>query len=106
MRKSLALVLCAITGQVAQTNPVVAEDLPNFDIRKSCRADVSAYGGGDRATGCIADEQKARATLVAQWNQFAPDSRNRCVAMENDIAGAQSYVELLSCLQTAKIAPR
>jgi hypothetical protein len=50
----------------------------------------------------VADEQNARATLVSQWTQFAPDSRSRCMQMVGDPAGPQSYVELLTCLQMAK----
>jgi hypothetical protein len=80
----------------------VADDVPTFDVRKSCHADVQAYPGGGPAAACLADEQRAREVLVSQWMQFAPESKTRCTRMVNDIAGTQSYVELLSCLQDAK----
>ena len=45
----------------------------------------------------MADQNSAREDLVRQWAQFAPDSRARCTAMATSIAGAESYVELLTC---------
>ena len=39
--------------------------------------------------------------LVRQWAQFAPASKTRCTGIAKSIAGAQSYVELLTCLQMA-----
>ena len=51
---------------------------------------------------CMADQIKARDDLVRQWAQFAPDSRARCTQMVTGIAGMESYVELLTCLQMAK----
>ena len=79
-----------------------ADDVPIYDIRKSCKADTQAYQGTSTAQGCMTDEQNARATLVSQWTQFASDSRAKCARMVGDNAGPQSYVELLTCLQMAK----
>ncbi len=79
-----------------------ADEVPTFDVRKSCKVDVQAYQGTGTAAGCMTDEQNAREILVSQWTQFGADSRARCTKMVNDIAGAQSYVELLSCLQDAQ----
>jgi hypothetical protein len=81
---------------------VRADEVPKYDVNKSCKADVKAYQGAGQQSGCLADEQNARQTLVAQWNQFTPDSRSRCAQMVGDPAGPQSYVELLTCLQMAK----
>jgi hypothetical protein len=84
----------------------VADEVPTYDVRKSCKADVQAFqgtaSGQASPTACLNDEQNARATLVAQWTQFAPESRSRCMLMVGDPAGPQSYVELLTCLQMAK----
>ncbi|HEY6755679.1 MAG TPA: hypothetical protein VI077_13390 [Pseudolabrys sp.] len=92
-----------------QVHRALADDVPTYDVRKSCKTDVQAYQGSGTAapgtntpSGCVADEQKARATLVSQWTQFAPDSRTRCSQMVGDPGGPQSYVELLTCLQMAK----
>ena len=77
----------------------VGDDVPTYDVRKSCKADVQAYSTAQSVAGCLTDEQNARATLVSQWTQFAPESRSRCAQMVGDVAGPQSYVELLTCLE-------
>src|ERR1700751_4948127 len=91
-----AIVICA--------SPLAAraDEVPKYDVSKSCKTDVQAYQGTGNREGCMADEQSARQTLVAQWTQFAPESRSRCSQMVGDPAGPQSYVELLTCLQMAK----
>jgi len=85
--------------------PVLAQDVPNFDLRKTCKTDVQAFQGtaGGQASnpGCVRDEQEARATLVSQWAQFAPTTKRECMGLQGDAAGPQSYVELLTCLQMA-----
>jgi len=86
----------------ALPHSAVADDVPRYDVRKSCKADVQAYSSAQNVAACLADEQDARETLVSQWTQFAPDSRARCSKMVGDVAGPQSYVELLTCLQMAK----
>jgi hypothetical protein len=106
MNKTSALLLGAVIRQVTQMHPALADEIPQFDIQKNCNIDVRAYGSGETKAACIADEQKAKATLVAQWTRFSPGSRSRCMSMVNDIAGGQSYVELLTCLQVARYAPR
>jgi len=102
MTKFVMLIATVVVSVCVQPLASVADEVPTFDIRKSCHADVKAYPGGGSAAGCLADEQKAREVLAGQWTQFGPESRTRCAQMVNDIAGTQSYVELLSCLQDAK----
>jgi hypothetical protein len=106
MDKTSALLIGALVSQVVLMNPVFADDVPQFDIQKNCNVDVRAYGSGQTRAACIADEQKAKTTLVAQWARFSADSRSRCMTMVGDIAGRQSYVELLTCLQVSRYAPR
>jgi hypothetical protein len=96
MLVAIAAILCA------SPPAAVADDVPTFDIRKNCKADVQAYSTAGTVASCLADEQNARTTLVSQWTQFTPESRSRCAQMVSDIAGSQSYVELLTCLQMAK----
>jgi hypothetical protein len=55
---------------------------------------------------CLADEQRAHESLVSKWTRFAPENRANCVQAATDVAGAQSYVELLTCLQVAKDVKR
>ena len=82
-----------------------ADEVPTFDLRKTCKADVQAYqstaGGQASDPGCLRDEQEARATLVSQWKKFSPASIRECVGLQGDAAGPRSYVELLTCLQMA-----
>ena len=105
---AMLISVCAVAFGV-QVYRVAADEVPTYDVRKSCKTDTQAYQGPGTAgpgssttAACVADEQTARATLVSQWTQFAPDSRSRCMQMVGDPAGPQSYVELLTCLQMAK----
>jgi hypothetical protein len=102
MTKLVMLITAAVISVCVQPLAAVADEVPTFDVRKSCHADVQAYPGGGSAAGCLVDEQKAREVLVSQWMQFGPESRASCTRMVNNIAGTQSYVELLTCLQDAK----
>jgi len=104
-------IMAATTAVIICASPLAvrADEVPTYDVRKSCKTDTQAYQGrgtaapgANTASACAADEQTARATLVTQWTQFAPDSRSRCTQMVGDPAGPQSYVELLTCLQMAK----
>jgi hypothetical protein len=98
------VMLMATTAACICMQPLaaVADEVPTYDVKKSCHADVQAYPTGGSAEGCLADEQKAKDVLVSQWAQFGAESRARCSQLENDIPGDQSYVELLTCLQTAR----
>jgi hypothetical protein len=100
------LIALAAATLCAQPPTAIADDVPKFDVRKSCKADVQAYQsnaeGQASSAACLKDEEGARTTLVSQWTQFGQESRTRCVRMVGDGAASQSYVELLTCLQMAK----
>ncbi len=98
------VVALAVLGCLCQPFTAFADDVPTFDVGKSCRVDVQASAGQSTAGACMADEQRARQTLLAQWTTFTAESRTACGKMVNDIPGLQSYVELLTCLQTTKIS--
>src|SRR5579859_6105725 len=102
MTRFVMLIITAVITVCVQPLSAVADEVPAFDFKKSCHVDVQAYPAGGGAAACLADEQRAMEVLVSQWTQFAPENRTRCTRMVNDIAGTQSYVELLSCLQDAK----
>jgi hypothetical protein len=106
MTKLAMLASAAAMSLGGQITAAIADEVPTFDIRKSCKVDVQAFQGSASgqasSTGCLKDEENARTTLVSQWTQFAQDSRTRCVRMVGDGAASQSYVELLTCLQLAK----
>jgi hypothetical protein len=84
---------------VAQSLAVLADEVPTFDIGKSCKT-----SGSDQEIrkGCQGDERDARATLVSKWTQFTSASKQECVQLQGDGSGPQSYVELLTCLEMAK----
>jgi hypothetical protein len=104
MTKLVMLIITAVISISVLPLAAVADEVPTLDVKKSCHADVQAYPGGGSATGCLADEQKAKEALVSKWTQFGPESKARCMREQNDIPGTQSYVELLSCVQAAEIA--
>ena len=94
MLPSLAAIAVALSASVA-----AAQEVPTLDVTPLCRAQAKA--SQDLADACLADEKKARDDLVRRWAQFSADSRARCTGIAKSIAGAQSYVELITCLQMA-----
>ena len=102
---NFAMLVVGAVAVVAQSFAAFADEVPTFDLRKTCKADVLAYqstaSGQASDTGCLSSEQAARTTLVSQWTQFSPASKRECVLLQGDAAGPQSYVELLTCLQMA-----
>jgi hypothetical protein len=95
-----------LTAIALSWQPIVAiaDDVPTYDVRDTCRAESAQDASTGAAAACLADEQKARETLVAQWTQFPPETRTSCMELEGGITGVRSYVELLTCLQIAKQA--
>ena len=86
---SMMAVLAAVSLGLPMS-AAVGDDVPTYDMRKSCKADVQAYSTAQSVAGLSSRiEQNARATLVSQWTQFAPESRSRCSQMVGDVAGPQ-----------------
>src|ERR1700736_6795567 len=82
----------------------VADNVPKFDIARSCKLDVAATAGltvDQSMKSCVNDEQKARQQLASQWSKFPAPSRASCTSQES-IGGTPSYVSLLTCLQFAQ----
>ena len=100
------MMLLSLAAVVLGSQPIaaLADDVPTYDVRSTCRAESQDGPGAGTTAACLADEQKARETLVAQWAQFAPESKRSCAQLEGVTAGLRSYVELLTCLQIAKDA--
>ena len=92
-------------GYTAHAQAKESDEVPTFDLRKTCKADVLPYqataSGQASNSNCHSSEQDARTTLVSQWTQFSPASKRECVLLQGDAASPQSYVELLTCLQMA-----
>jgi hypothetical protein len=74
-----------------------ADDLPTYNLSPSCRGETTTQAG-DRS--CLSDEQRAHDTLLQQWSKFSAVDRANCLNVE-EVGGAPSYVELLTCLQMA-----
>jgi hypothetical protein len=83
----------------------VSESLPNLNVEPGCRA-VASMGNALNATlkTCMRDEDRARADLQKQWDQFSVAERERCAALTGQ--GAPSYVELRECLITSRQAKK
>jgi len=90
----------------------VADNVPQFNIERGCRADNTntsglSVGMDESTKRCIYDEQAAQDQLQAQWSEFAPSDRTMCTANEKDVPGATpSYVDLLTCLQGQQLAKK
>ncbi|PJG50552.1 hypothetical protein CVM73_35805 [Bradyrhizobium forestalis] len=87
----------------------VSDRVPHLNVEALCKATVA----DDKANGivlgqslekCMSDETDAQQQLVALWSANAGPVRDRCEAEASSIAGAQSYVDLLSCIQAAELA--
>ncbi len=81
----------------------VADRLPTFETARNCEAELKAVGSsqGQTVQQCIADENSARAEIEAQWAQFSPGLRDRCIS-ETQVGGSPSYVDVLECLRMGK----
>ncbi len=80
-------------------------EVPKFNIGPTCRA-ASANSRVHRPQGaCERDEGNARDTLKQHWTSYALADRERCSRMVQT-GGSPSYVELLTCLQTAQEAAK
>ncbi len=78
----------------------VADTVPRYDVRPTCRAavDLIAGGAGGRTVeNCLAGEEGARKELEKDWSKFPSAERSRCVATMGN-GGSPSYVELAVCL--------
>ncbi|WP_076863820.1 hypothetical protein [Bradyrhizobium mercantei] len=93
-----ALLALSLVGQP----PVpVSDSVPNYDIKTLCAdvsADDTASGLAQDASKCTSDETIARQQLEAIWSTAPAGPRASC-ELEAGTGGAQSYVELLICLQ-------
>ncbi len=92
----------------AQLVITVADGVPKFDISRGCRVDSTqafdlSTGQNETVKRCVADEQQALTQLQTQWSQFLGSDKAQCTE-EANIGGTPSYVDLLTCLQSAKLA--
>jgi len=85
---------------VEATSPV-----PNIDVAKTCRAaekaitDIFKDSTAANFESCMRAQREARDNLVKDWTTYSAPDRARCI---NPSDYMPSYVEWLSCLETAK----
>jgi hypothetical protein len=78
----------------------VADAVPTYDIRRTCKAAVTLAAGSEGRTvdSCVAGEETARKDLVKEWAKVPAAERTQCVGTVA-VGGSPSYVELLICLE-------
>ena len=84
----------------------VADRVPEFDIARSCKLDLTATAGlsvDQSLKNCVNDEKRARQKLGSQWSKFSAPSKAQCIPQEQ-IGGTPSYVSLITCLQMGQWA--
>ena len=88
----------------AQLATPVADRAPQFNTEPTCRGAATASTAirSDRDV-CMQKEQAARAELDKHWVGFPAPDRSRCVS-STAAGGIPSYIQLLTCLETAKQA--
>src|SRR5688572_23189283 len=89
---SLAAIFFALTASGA-----IAQQVPKLDISALCKAEAKA--APDFSNNCMVAQTDAREKLIKQWAKFPPADRASCTQMVTSIRNAQSYVELLTCLE-------
>ena len=85
--------------------------VPVFNIRAACRAlarvpeaRLAGVDAADASKNCLEDEQRARAKLSTEWQQFKPDDVRKCVGVSGQGGTEPVYTELLTCLEMARDA--
>ena len=102
MAKSWPIVLVAAGTLIAGA---ALAQVPTLDIGPTCRAAASGSNAPDPEAACKRDEDQARAALEKRWTDFPASERRRCTSL-TQMGGSPSYVELLTCLETAAEAAK
>ena len=78
----------------------VADTVPRYDVRATCRKAVALAGGseGRSVENCMAGEDTARKDLEKEWAKVPAAERTQCIGTVA-VSGSPSYVELLTCLE-------
>jgi len=97
MRTLIFAVAAIVAASWAIDQAPAADRIPAFDIVRNCGAEAADVGT-ESAADCTKDETDAKNELEKSWPQFGASDKQACVG-ESSIGGAQSYVELLTCLE-------
>ncbi len=79
----------------------VADTVPRYDVRSTCRKAVALASGGEgnrTVENCMAAEEGSRKDLAKSWAKAPTAERTQCIGTVA-IGGSPSYVELLTCLE-------
>jgi hypothetical protein len=78
----------------------VADQIPRYDITRTCRAAVAMTSGSQGRTteNCVTGEEAARKDLEKHWSNAPAAERTQCAGTVA-VGGSPSYVELLICLE-------
>jgi hypothetical protein len=91
---ALAAIVPAFTIDWARA----ADEVPEFDIARECKAETSSAGSIEGAAHCTSDETTAKNQIAKRWSSYSASQKKECVG-ETVIGGEKSYVELLTCLE-------
>jgi hypothetical protein len=102
------LIPVSILMLASQLVIAVADEVPQFDMRRGCKIDSNAdanFSMNETVKRCVNDEQTAKTQLQTQWASFIGSDRAMCMASTTgDTATPPSYVDLLTCLQDQQLA--
>ena len=98
MRTFIFAATAMVAASWAADQASAADRIPAFDIVRNCSAEVASTGIGTGVASCTKDETDAKNELDKSWPQFGASNKQYCVE-ESSIAGDESYVELLTCLE-------
>ena len=79
----------------------VADVVPRYDMKPTCRAAVALAAGGDGGRSienCMAGEEQARKEIDNAWLKTPSAERSQCIGTVA-VGGSPSYVELVVCLE-------
>ena len=102
---SILSAFCGVSAPVMPESVVVAQagGVPHLEFAQGCRD--SARGDAAFLNTCMRDEESARQKLTGEWEAFPHGDRAQCTALARlGGGGLQSYVELITCLELAKVA--
>jgi hypothetical protein len=99
-------ILSVVTASFIGSLVATAQELPRFDISRTCRAEVTSAGDMIAASPCANDEQRSHDELAKQWSQLPTEIKKTCVSTATESGGIESYVELLTCIQIVKDASK
>jgi hypothetical protein len=78
----------------------VADTVPRYDVRPTCRAAVALTAGSEGRTveSRMAGEERSRKDLEKDWAKIPTAERTQCMGTVN-VGGSLSLVELQICLE-------